>query len=104
MLTLQKTIQELYNEVTKAWSDYSKKLTAQEDKILSIIGDKFSSIFNNNERKSKDNFLIGIETIDYKKNEQIAFTFEKYIKNLINNIKIFGSTSVKIKEYLQHYV
>lgn len=45
----------------------------------SIIGDRFTKIFNNSEIKLKDKFLVGIENHEFSKTDQIKFTYDKYI-------------------------
>ncbi len=51
------------------------ELKNQEDKISSIVGDRFGKIFKSESIKTKDKFLTGIENIEFKKEEQIWFTY-----------------------------
>lgn len=39
------SVKTLYNKITKAWKRYSANLTEQENKVGSIIGDRFKKIF-----------------------------------------------------------
>jgi hypothetical protein len=45
-----------------------------ENKVGSIISDRFLKIFKSESIKEKDRFLVGIETSEYSKQEQIEFT------------------------------
>lgn len=77
---LKKTVQALYKDVSRKFETYCVELKKQEDKISSIVGDRFGKIFKSESIKTKDKFLTGIENIEFKKEEQIWFTYENYIK------------------------
>lgn len=38
--------------------------------------------------KKKDRFLVGVEVTDYTKEEQIEYTCNKYIKEIVNKEEI----------------
>lgn len=80
VLNLKKTVQALYKDVSKIFEKYCIELKNQEDKISSIVGDRFGKIFKSESIKIKDKFLTGIENIEFKKEEQIWFTYQHYIK------------------------
>ena len=42
---LQDNVKNLYELITKAWSRYAKLLTVCENKVTSIISDRFMKIF-----------------------------------------------------------
>jgi len=42
---------------------------------------------NKNSFNDRERFLTGVEGLDFKRDEQIYFTYEKYIVDLINEIK-----------------
>ena len=71
---LKETVNNLYEKIQGTWSKYSKKLTEMESKMGSIISDRFLKIFKSESIKEKDRFLVGIETSEYSKQEQIDFT------------------------------
>ena len=52
--------------------------------------------------KNKDRFLTGLENLEFKKDQQIWFTYEHYIKELINNLKPKDiAIRAKLKNYKQ---
>lgn len=61
--------------------------------------DRFSSIFNSSEREKKDRFLVGVELVDYSKEEQIQYTIEKYTKSILKENKLDDI----IKKYIENY-
>jgi phosphopantetheine adenylyltransferase len=71
---LKDTVNTLYEKIQVTWFKYSKKLTEMENKMGSIISDRFLKIFKSESIKEKDRFLVGIETSEYTKQEQIEFT------------------------------
>jgi hypothetical protein len=60
VINLKKTVEFLYGEVSKVFNKYSINLTEQENKVSSIIGDRFGKMFHGNDRKTKDKFLTGL--------------------------------------------
>lgn len=50
----------LYDKITTAWNRYAKMLTEFENKIGSIINDRFMKIFKSKSIEIKDKFLTGI--------------------------------------------
>ena len=88
------------------WKKYSDELTKAENKVSSIISDRFSKIFNKKNIEQKDNFLVGIENIYYTKEEQINFTDKEYITPLLFQLKSKEQPAAakKVKNYLSHYV
>lgn len=42
------------------------------------MADKFKSWFSGDEYSNKDKYFVGIESIDYTKEEQIKFTMKFY--------------------------
>lgn len=80
VVNLKKTVDILFKEVYEKFQYYCKQLKSQEDKVTSIIGDRFGKIFKSESMKEKDNFLAGFENIEFKKEEQIWYTYENYIK------------------------
>ena len=64
---LKRTVQDVYESVCQKFNQYSSALTKKESQIGSIIGDRFSKIFNGSEMKEKDKFLVGLENIEFKK-------------------------------------
>lgn len=102
---LYETVKKLYEKIEIAWKKYSTLLTSVENKVSSIISDKFSKIFNKKSIEEKDKFLVGIENMYYTKEEQINFTDKMYITPLMTDFH--QSTSVltkRVKNYLSHYV
>lgn len=80
-------------------------MTSVENKVTSIISDKFSKIFNRKSIEEKDKFLVGIENMYYTKEEQINFTDKEYIAPLKNEFHQPTSALTKrVKNYLSHYV
>lgn len=75
---LQDQITPLYNHVQSAFMDYSKRLTAKENKFVSMIGDFWKKNTQAESFKEKDNYLTGIEVVNYTKEAQIEFTFRYY--------------------------
>jgi hypothetical protein len=51
-------------------------LTTSENKITSIISDRFAKIFKSKSLELKDRFLVGNEKLYYTKEEQLKFTDE----------------------------
>jgi len=43
---LYETVKRLYQRIEEAWKKYSNMLTKMENKVSSIISDKFTKIFN----------------------------------------------------------
>lgn len=41
--------------------------------------DRIDSVFKSDEKNKKENFLNGLESLEYKKEDHIRFTGEKYI-------------------------
>lgn len=83
---LKRTVIDLYEAVKSKFSTACESLTVKENKISSIVNDGFSKIFKRESMKTKDTFLGGIENSDFSKDEQIAFTFEEYIKPLLGQM------------------
>lgn len=80
-------------------------MTSVENKVSSIISDKFSKIFNKKSIEEKDKFLVGIENMYYTKEEQISFTDMMYITPLMTDFHQSTSALTKrVKNYLSHYV
>lgn len=80
-------------------------MTSIENKVTSIISDKFSKIFNRKSIEEKDKFLVGIENMYYTKEEQINFTDKEYIAPLKNEFRQSTSSLTKrVKNYLSHYL
>lgn len=98
---LKRTVEDLYETVGKKFQHYSQLLTEKENKMGSIIGDRFSKIFNNSEIKMKDKYLGGIENLEFSKNEQIKFTFDKYIHPSLEEIVNKNKT---VHTYMSKYV
>lgn len=113
---ISKTVKSLYNVVTQKFNFYSEKLQKVEDKVASIIGDRFSDIFNSKNKKIKDQFLGGIEVqrdqnqnngqraAGHTKQEQIAFTYEAYILPMTEEKKKkkqYGLLIKKLQAYRQ---
>ena len=94
-------MEDLYETVSKKFQHYSQLLTEKENKMGSIIGDRFSKIFNNSEIKMKDKYLGGIENLEFSKNEQIKFTFDKYIHPSLEEIVNKNKT---VHTYMSKYV
>lgn len=57
----------LYKEVAKKFFYYCEELKKQEDKVSSIIEDRFGKMFKSTSFKEKDKFLTGVENIDFTK-------------------------------------
>jgi|688.fasta_scaffold982473_1 hypothetical protein len=64
---LNDQITPLYNQVKAKFLDFSEKLTKTENKYTSIIGDFFKKRIDKTNFSTKDNFLTGIEIINYSK-------------------------------------
>ena len=64
---LNEQITPLYNQVRAKFLDFSERLTKEENKYTSIIGDFFKKRIDRNSFSAKDNFLTGIEIINYSK-------------------------------------
>jgi hypothetical protein len=79
LVKLQENVKDLYERIIQTWNRYAKILTEQENKLGSIINDRFMKIFKSKSIEIKDKFLTGIEKIYYTKDEQIKFTDEEYI-------------------------
>ena len=61
------------------FNKYDKLLEKQENKITSMFFDRIDSVFKSDEKNKKENFLNGLESLEYKKEDHIRFTGEKYI-------------------------
>jgi hypothetical protein len=57
---LQENVRTLYEKITTAWKRYSSLLTEVENKMGSIISDRFLKIFKSKSIETKDRFLTGI--------------------------------------------
>lgn len=102
---LYQTVKQLYEKIEIAWKKYSTLLTSVENKVSSIISDKFSKIFNKKSIEEKYKFLVGIENMYYTKEEQISFTDMMYITPLMTDFHQSTSALTKrVKNYLSHYV
>ena len=104
---LKRTVHDLYQAVTKKFNEYSQLLTEQENKMGAIIGDRINKIFKNSQIKEKDMFLGGIENSefskeDFSKEDQIKFTFEKYLCPLLEEGKVEAGRS--IHNYMKNYL
>ena len=101
---LQDNVKSLYELITKAWSRYAKLLTVCENKVTSIISDRFMKMFKSKSIEVKDRFLTGIEKIEYTKEEQIKYTDIEYIDDVRKALKQEPvSASKKVNNYLAHY-
>lgn len=102
---LYQTVKQLYERIEINWKKYSNLLTNVENKVSSIISDKFSKIFNRKSIEEKDKFLVGIESMYYTKEEQINFTDKEYITPLMSEFNQSNTALTKrVKNYLSHYV
>ena len=101
---LQQSVNSLYLKVTTAWKRYSALLTEAENKVGSIIGDRFLKIFSAKSIETKDKFLTGIEKMYYTKEEQVAFTAKEYIAPLRQEIANPQSAASRtLQRYLSNY-
>ncbi len=55
--------------------------------MFSIVGDFFRKKIDKDNFSEKDNFLTGIEIINYSKEEQIAYTYKYYTSNIQKKIE-----------------
>jgi len=58
-----------------------------ENKGSEIFKDVFSKLFSSTSFKEKDKYLTMIEGIDFTREDQILFTYEKYLVDIINELK-----------------
>lgn len=104
LFNLQLTVKSLYAKITTSWKRYSNMLTEAENKVGSIIGDRFMKIFKSKSIETKDKFLTGIEKMYYTKEEQISFTAREYITPLLEEIvQPTSPVSKKLIKYLSNY-
>ena len=47
--------------------------------------------------------MVGVEGLDFNRNEQIAFTYEKYIVHLINDVKGSQKDEREARSILKNY-
>lgn len=80
---------------------YDNYLLKIEEKISSVISDRWKSIFNSEEKEKKDKLMNGLEKYDYKKEEQIRFTYDHYVKQIITRIEPKNHSVVS---FLEKYV
>jgi hypothetical protein len=100
---LNDQITPLYNQVRSKFLEFSEKLTKTENKWGSIIGDFFKKTVSKTSFSEKDNFLTGIEVINYSKDQQIDYTFAYYTANIQNKLQPVNNLSNVVKR-LNHYV
>lgn len=60
ILSLYNTVKDLYKKILENWQEFSLSLTKMEDKVGSIIADRFLKIFSKESIKEKDRYLGGI--------------------------------------------
>ena len=102
---LQENVKNLYEMITKAWTRYAKMLTVFENKVTSIISDRFMKMFKSKSIEVKDKFLTGIEKIEYTKEEQIKYTDTEYIDDVRKALRQEPvAASKRVSNYLSHYV
>jgi hypothetical protein len=58
-----------------------------ESKGSEIFKDAFSKLFSSTTFKEKDKYLTNIEGIDFTREDQVRFTYEKYLVDVINELK-----------------
>ena len=93
---------------------YSKKLHGEEDRFINRVSDGISKVFFNSHFNEKEKFLQGLEYSynyslkgvsgikepeeklgDFHKREQIQYTIENYIPELLQDL----STVIQTKEF-----
>lgn len=98
---LTETVRFLYSKVKEKFYMYDRYLKKIEEKISSVISDRWKSIFSSEEKEMKDNLLNGLEKYDYQKEDQLKFTFEHYIKEIINRIE---PKNHRVVNFLEKYI
>lgn len=78
MKCVKKLTNNVYTEIKELMKAYSGKLTESQNEWGSIISDRLASWVKSSEMKQRDRFFVGIEAIDYQKDEQIVYTIKKY--------------------------
>lgn len=101
-MNMADTVKDLYHKVVAKFTEYSKKLKKEEDKIGEMISDRFTRMFKKESYHEKEKILIGIEYNheysikgvqgkkadtedfgDFDMEQQIKFTVDNYIPGIL---------------------
>lgn len=99
----KKHLQVLQERIQLKFNNYTELLHSYESKVSTIIKDKFSKLLNKASFNEKEKFLNGLEGLDFTRAEHINFTYEKYIIDIINDVKGNDKDEESLKDILKNY-
>ena len=69
-----------------------------------MIMDRISKLISTEEMLEKDILLNGVETIDFSKENQIKYTYDKYLRIFCKEMPANSECLVYAKSIMIHYV